>query len=41
MAPNHLHHLFIQQWQEQYPDALTYGTAQVIKKDKILSLKTA
>lgn len=39
VAPNHLHHLFIQQWQEQYPDALTYGTAQVIKKRQDLKFE--
>lgn len=32
IAPNHLHHLFIDQWQKAFPDALTYGTEEVAKK---------
>ncbi len=32
IAPNHLHHLFLGEWQQEYPDALCYGTAEVIKK---------
>lgn len=32
IAPNHLHHLFVQDWQLAYPHALTYGTHQVIAK---------
>ncbi|PWI32310.1 hypothetical protein DI392_16700 [Vibrio albus] len=32
IAPNHLHHLFLKEWQEHYPDAASYGTAEVIKK---------
>lgn len=32
IAPNHLHHLFIEQWQNAFPDAMTYGTEEVIKK---------
>ncbi|GAB6260291.1 DUF4336 domain-containing protein [Photobacterium sp. CCB-ST2H9] len=44
IAPNHLHHLFIEQWQQAFPGALTYGTDEVIKKRQDLvfhaSLKT-
>lgn len=25
IAPNHLHHLFLAEWQEAYPDALCFG----------------
>jgi hypothetical protein len=32
IAPNHLHHLFIASWQTHYPDVLTYGTDELIKK---------
>ncbi|PIE37759.1 MAG: hypothetical protein CSA54_00765 [Gammaproteobacteria bacterium] len=32
IAPNHLHHLFIKEWQQAYPDALLYGTEEVIRK---------
>ncbi|PIE47909.1 MAG: hypothetical protein CSA42_01350 [Gammaproteobacteria bacterium] len=32
IAPNHLHHLFLEEWQKAYPDSLMYGTKQVIKK---------
>lgn len=32
IAPNHLHHLFVEQWQRAYPQALTYGTQQVVNK---------
>lgn len=32
IAPNHLHHLFLADWQESYPNALTYGTDEVIAK---------
>ncbi|MDO6684824.1 MULTISPECIES: DUF4336 domain-containing protein [unclassified Agarivorans] len=32
IAPNHLHHLFIGEWQGRYPNASTYGTEQVINK---------
>lgn len=32
IAPNHLHHLFISDWQSHYPDAITYGTNELIKK---------
>ncbi|GAB2663029.1 DUF4336 domain-containing protein [Vibrio panuliri] len=32
IAPNHLHHLFIAQWQQAFPTAKTFGTAQVVKK---------
>ncbi|MDV5168649.1 DUF4336 domain-containing protein [Photobacterium rosenbergii] len=32
IAPNHLHHLFIADWQSCYPDAMTIGTREVIKK---------
>ncbi|NOH51168.1 DUF4336 domain-containing protein [Vibrio rotiferianus] len=37
VAPNHLHHLFIADWQCSYPEAITYGTAEVIKKRKDLA----
>ena len=32
IAPNHLHHLFLAEWQLMYPDAICYGTNEVIKK---------
>lgn len=32
IAPNHLHHLFVLDWQRAYPGARTYGTQQVINK---------
>ncbi|MGF1701280.1 DUF4336 domain-containing protein [Photobacterium makurazakiensis] len=32
IAPNHLHHLFLKEWQDAYPAAQTYGTREVMKK---------
>lgn len=32
VAPNHLHHLFIEPWQRQFPNARLYGTEQLIIK---------
>lgn len=32
IAPNHLHHLFFLDWKLYYPDAVCYGTDEVIKK---------
>ncbi|GLS90093.1 hypothetical protein GCM10007916_11600 [Psychromonas marina] len=32
IAPNHLHHLFLAEWQRMYPQASSYGTDEVIKK---------
>ncbi len=32
VAPNHLHHLFLADWQVTYPEAISYGTDEVIKK---------
>lgn len=32
IAPNHLHHLFLAEWIAAFPDALVYGTDEVIKK---------
>lgn len=32
IAPNHLHHLFLSDWQQQFPQARLYGTAQVQAK---------
>ncbi|KLV04671.1 hypothetical protein ABT56_14165 [Photobacterium aquae] len=32
IAPNHLHHLFLQEWQQAYPNAISYGTKEVINK---------
>lgn len=32
IAPNHLHHLFLAQWVEAYPETWVYGTDEVIKK---------
>ncbi|MEI6896301.1 MAG: DUF4336 domain-containing protein [Psychromonas sp.] len=32
IAPNHLHHLFLADWKLIYPDAICYGTDEVIKK---------
>jgi len=37
IAPNHLHHLFLAQWQERYLEAICYGTDEVIKKRADLS----
>ncbi|CAH0533585.1 hypothetical protein VST7929_01455 [Vibrio stylophorae] len=37
IAPNHLHHLFLKEWQATYPEAKTYGTQEVIKKRADLS----
>nr|WP_086939985.1 DUF4336 domain-containing protein [Thaumasiovibrio occultus] len=36
IAPNRLHHLFIDAWLKAYPDAQSYGTDEVIKKRKDL-----
>ncbi|MGY5453065.1 DUF4336 domain-containing protein [Agarivorans sp. MS3-6] len=32
IAPNHLHHLFLADWQAAYPNAKSYGTPELIKK---------
>ncbi|MDN3556724.1 DUF4336 domain-containing protein [Halomonas maura] len=32
VAPNHLHHLYLQDWQRAYPDARLFGTREVITK---------
>jgi hypothetical protein len=32
IAPNHLHHLFLLEWIERFPDAAVYGPHEVIKK---------
>lgn len=32
IAPNHLHHLFLADWQAAFPNAASYGTPEVIKK---------
>ncbi|WP_260258617.1 DUF4336 domain-containing protein [Vibrio intestinalis] len=37
VAPNHLHHLFLREWQIAYPSAMTLGTQQVINKRKDLN----
>ncbi|MFC0119458.1 DUF4336 domain-containing protein [Pseudoalteromonas xiamenensis] len=37
IAPNHLHHLFMKQWQDAYPEALSFGTEEVLKKRSDLS----
>jgi len=37
IAPNHLHHLFLAQWQTCYPEARCYGTDEVIEKRADLS----
>lgn len=37
IAPNRLHHLFIEEWQHAYPEALAYGTEEVIGKRNDLS----
>lgn len=37
IAPNHLHHLFLPDWQSSYPEAICCGTDQVIKKRSDLS----
>ncbi|MGR5145272.1 DUF4336 domain-containing protein [Photobacterium alginatilyticum] len=36
IAPNHLHHLYLGQWLERYPDAQLFGTDEVITKRKDL-----
>lgn len=36
IAPNHLHHLFIEQWQQSYPHASSLGTPEVIAKRRDL-----
>ncbi|WP_415721823.1 DUF4336 domain-containing protein [Photobacterium ganghwense] len=37
IAPNHLHHLFLEEWQTAFPQADTYGTQEVIAKRQDLS----
>lgn len=37
IAPNHLHHLFLLEWIESYPDVEVYGTSEVIKKRSDIS----
>lgn len=37
IAPNHLHHLFVEGWQQAYPNSLSYGTEEVIKKRSDIS----
>ena len=37
VAPNHLHHLFLGEWQAAYPQAISYGTDEVIKKRQDLT----
>ncbi|EGM68695.1 DUF4336 domain-containing protein [Shewanella sp. HN-41] len=32
IAPNHLHHLFLQDWQQTYPQAQSFGTSEVQTK---------
>ncbi|MEF2495636.1 DUF4336 domain-containing protein [Vibrio mimicus] len=32
IAPNHLHHLFIKDWQDAFPQAQAFGTQEVAKK---------
>ncbi|OAN11632.1 hypothetical protein A3K86_22210 [Photobacterium jeanii] len=32
IAPNHLHHLFLAEWQAAYPNVQCFGTDEVIKK---------
>ncbi|MCS6155175.1 DUF4336 domain-containing protein [Shewanella baltica] len=32
IAPNHLHHLFLKDWQQGYPQAQSFGTAEVQTK---------
>lgn len=32
IAPNHLHHLYLRDWQQAYPRAQAFGTAEVIDK---------
>ncbi|WP_417553643.1 DUF4336 domain-containing protein [Marinomonas fungiae] len=32
IAPNHLHHLFLKEWTEAFPEAQVFGTDEVIKK---------
>lgn len=32
IAPNHLHHLFVAQWQRVYPSARSYAPQQLLKK---------
>lgn len=37
IAPNHLHHLFIGEWQTAFPESKSYGTQEVLKKRADLS----
>lgn len=37
VAPNSLHHLFVAEWQANYPNAKTYGTSALQKKRKDIS----
>lgn len=37
IAPNKLHHLFIEAWQGHYPDAKLFGTRELIKKRSDIS----
>ncbi|KHD23304.1 hypothetical protein NM09_18875 [Vibrio caribbeanicus] len=39
IAPNHLHHLFISDWLSAYPQALLFGTDEVIKKRSDLTFE--
>ncbi|WP_105170106.1 DUF4336 domain-containing protein [Pseudoalteromonas sp. T1lg23B] len=32
IAPNELHHLYLHDWQQQFPEAMLMGTAQVARK---------
>ncbi len=34
IAPNQLHHLFLKDWQQSYPDAQLFGTRRVQSKRK-------
>ena len=39
ISPNPLHHLFIKEWQDRYPEALTFGTKALQKKRPDLPLE--
>lgn len=41
IAPNHLHHLYVNEWKIRYPSALCYGTSELIKKRSDLAFEAS
>lgn len=39
VSPNKIHHLFLSEWQQRFPDALLWGPASTIKKRNDLSFQ--